>query len=674
MIEVQKIACVNHAGFSMWFAAQTSNGIGPWTGSYPVNQVKVIDLGESGISPGQEVWPFVAAVAGKKVASADHVVFAQNGQTATYEVQGSLWSYSVQQVGPPSGGTLPDFPAGVPLGQYAFTNWADDLTVQNVWTCAPRTPRDVVDVCNWAAAHNVQVRARGVMHGWSPLTVTPGMSTESVLLVDLTKSLWQTTFIPAASGQPPSVRVGTGVLMIDLLRFLEAQHGGGGSAPGYSFPHTPAPGNLTVGGVLAINGHGTAVPTPPADDLPSSYGSMSNQILELTAVVTDPDSSTPDRYALKTFTRGGSDDQAFLTHLGRALVVEAVLQVVPNYAMRCQSITSLTAATLFQPGNASGPPPADSFAEYVERFGRVEIIWFPFTDNPWLHVWQVAPEQPGGSRQTSGPYNYPFADYLNDTLQKILRDGFKSGGLGPLTPDLGQAMFTTTDRGLDGKGFAGNAGVYPVSRDIWGPSKDTLLYIQDTTLKVTANGYAIQIRKADLQQAVHDFIAEYQALVAKYRQQRQYPANSALEIRVTGLDDPGQVTVPPGQTASTPVISSLTYDDVARANGWDVALWLDVLSIPGTPYANEFYTDLEAWLLERFTGSAGRVFPEWSKGWGYTSAGPWTSETFIQHVRDAYTSGRASDQTWSWQVSTLAKYDRSNLFGNPFLDTLFGTT
>src|SRR5262249_47372415 len=154
----------------------------------------------------------------------------------------------------------------------------------------------------------------------------------------LTKSLWQLSFSPAANGQPPTVRVGAGALMIDLLTFLESQ-AGGGSAPGYSFPHTPAPGNLTVGGVLAINGHGTAVPTPPDDAFPSGYGSLSNHILELTAVVTDPESSTPGSYTRKTFTRGAGDDQSLLAHIGRGLVVEAVLEVIPNYNLRCLSIT-----------------------------------------------------------------------------------------------------------------------------------------------------------------------------------------------------------------------------------------------------------------------------------------------------------------------------------------------
>jgi hypothetical protein len=674
MIQAQKVACINHAGFVMSFVAQTNGARSFSSGNYPINETRTIDLGTSAFREGLELWPVVDAVLGKTEGSSDHFIFAMNGQTVTYEVKGTTLDYSVKMVGQPNPSTLPDFPAGVPLDQYPFTNWAGDLTVQNVWTCAPRTPQDAVAVCNWAAGHGFRVRARGVMHGWSPLTVTEGMSNAAVLLVDLTKSLHQMTFNPATGGQPPMVRVGTGALMIDLLTYLESQPGGGGAAPGYSFPHTPAPGNLTVGGVLAINAHGTAVPTPGLDELLSGYGSMSNRIIEITAVVTDPQSSTPTQYTLRTFKRGEGDDKAFLAHIGRALVVEAVLEVVPNYNLRCQSWTNLPASTLFPPSPPSSSPPDYSFADFVNRFGRVEIIWFPFTSNPWLHVWQMAAQKPDGSRQVSGPYNYPFADNLDSTLQAFLQDAFGGGGLKGLTPQFGEMMFTATDNGLDGKSFLGIGGAYPVSRDIWGPSKDVLLYIGDTTLKVTANGYAVQLQKAALQQAVHDFTAEFSALLSKYQGNGEYPVNSALEIRVTSLDDPSAITVQPGMTAQSPVISSLCQDEVAKANGWDVALWLDVLTIPGTPNSNDFYTELEQWLLGRFTGSAGRVYPEWSKGWAYTSAGPWTSQQFIQYLRGAYTTGRGSDHTWSWEVATLQKYDRSNLFGNPFLDSLFATS
>jgi hypothetical protein len=159
--------------------------------------------------------------------------------------------------------------------------------------------------------------------------------------------------------------------------------------------------------------------------------------------------------------------------------------------------------------------------------------------------------------------------------------------------------------------------------------------------------------------------------LSKYQEQGFYPVNSPLEIRVTGLDDPVAITVPAGQTAQSPVISSLSQDEVSQAHKWEVALWLDMLTIPGTPHSNDFYTELEQWLLQRFSGSAGRVLPEWSKGWAYGSAGPWTSTKFLQHVRTAYTAGRTADNNWDWEVATLKKYDGANLFGNAFLDGLF---
>ncbi|MFU1924514.1 FAD-linked oxidase, partial [Klebsiella pneumoniae] len=54
------------------------------------------------------------------------------------------------------------------------------------------------------------------------------------------------------------------------------------------FVATPAPGDLTLGGVLAIDGHGTGIPAQGESRLPGqSYGSLSNSIVALTAVVWD---------------------------------------------------------------------------------------------------------------------------------------------------------------------------------------------------------------------------------------------------------------------------------------------------------------------------------------------------------------------------------------------------
>jgi hypothetical protein len=423
--------------------------------------------------------------------------------------------------------------------------------------------------------------------------------------------------------------------------------------------------------VLAINGHGTAVPTHPNDDFQASYGSVSNQILEFTAVVTDPNSPTPNQYCLRTFKRGESDAKVFLAHLGRAILVDATLQVVPNYNMRCQSFTNFSEATVFAAPTSAAPIPKNSFADYLNRFGRVEVIWYRPGTNPWLHVWSVAPTKPEGSSPVTSPYNYPFADNVSDALQAIINQVIVNG-ISSLTPDIGIFAARVTANGLDGNDYFGNP-AYPPSRDIWGPSKNTLFYIKNTTLRVAANGYAVQMKRSDVQQAVFDFTSKFASMLQTYEKQNKYPINSAVEIRVTALDNPGKVALGTGIKAESPVISGLSFDDLAKQNGWDVALWIDVLTIPGTPYSSEFYTDLENWVLERFAGSVARPMPEWSKGWAYSPQGPWTNTRYFSFIRQAFTNGRSDQNNWKFEVDTLKKYDKYNLFSNSLLDQLLTT-
>ena len=64
----------------------------------------------------------------------------------------------------------------------------------------------------------------------------------------------------------------------------------------------------------------------------------------------------------------------------------------------------------------------------------------------------------------------------------------------------------------------------------------------------------------------------------------------------------------------------------------------------------------------------------WSKGWAYTSAGAWTNTTFMESIREMFTTDRANDDNWNYEVGTLARYDKSNLFTNALLTTLFTPT
>jgi hypothetical protein len=99
MREVQKIACVNNAGFVMWFQAVTAGGTSDGTDNYPINQTCTIDLASTPFREGLEFWPEVHAILGKTQSAGEHVIFKMNGQTATYEVRGTTLNYSINLIG-----------------------------------------------------------------------------------------------------------------------------------------------------------------------------------------------------------------------------------------------------------------------------------------------------------------------------------------------------------------------------------------------------------------------------------------------------------------------------------------------------------------------------------------------------------------------------------------------
>ncbi len=124
------------------------------------------------------------------------------------------------------------------------------------------------------------------------------------------------------------------------------------AARGYGLTAIPAPGDITVAGALAINAHGSAIPATGETRLPGqTYGSLSNLILKLTAVVW---SGTQNGYVLKTFQRDDPDIRAFPAHLGRAVVTEVTLQAGPSQNLRCQSWVNISAADLFAPPASAG--------------------------------------------------------------------------------------------------------------------------------------------------------------------------------------------------------------------------------------------------------------------------------------------------------------------------------
>ncbi|WP_369229843.1 cholesterol oxidase substrate-binding domain-containing protein [Streptomyces sp. R21] len=537
---------------------------------------------------------------------------------------------------------LPGFPEDVDIYRSAYRNWVGDITADGLWACAPADADQVVAVVNWAWKQGWTVRARGSSHGWSPLTIPQGTASGApVLLVDTAAHLTDVS-LESADPAAAAVRAGAGITLEALLGHLE-DHGLGLTA-------APAPGDLTLGGALAIDAHGTAVPADGESRLPGhTYGSLSNLVLSITAVVWDDDSGA---YGLHTYGRDDADGAALLTHLGRALVTEVVLRVGANTNLRCVSRTDIPAAELFAaPG---GDSDARTFASFLDEAGRAEAIWFAFTEFPWLKVWSVAPSRPLTSRRVTSPYNYPFSDNI-PTLVADLAGRMVSDAAWYLAPVLGNAQLDAAVLGL----------TTTLSADIWGPSKNTLLYIRPTTLRVTANGYAVLTSRSEVQRVVAEFTAFFRERLAAYALTGRYPVNGQVEIRTTGLDDPSDVA---SAGTRAPLLSALR----PRADHpeWDTAVWLDVLTLPGTPHAEEFYRELEQFLLTTYDGGHALARVEWSKGWAYTEEDAWSDpEVLGTAVPASFDDGAGPD--WAAAAAALDRLDPHRVYDNAFLKRLF---
>lgn len=538
-----------------------------------------------------------------------------------------------------TGTAPPDFPASIELYQQGYENWAGDLKIDALWTCAPKSPAEVVELANWAHANNYRLRARGSMHGWSPLAVTAGEGLDTrVVLVDTTQHL---TAMRIASTEPAAVAVQAGAMLDDLLLFTEQA--------GLGFLATPAIGGISVGGMLAINGHGTGIPARGEARVPGqTYGSLSNLVTAVTAVVWDQDSG---RYVLRSFDRDHPHCKALLTHLGRSFVTEVTLRVAADSHLRCQSITDVSAAELLARPSSLLPRKLSS---YLDRAGRAEIIWFPFTQNPWLKVWSVSPSKPLTARETSTPYNYPFSDSIPREISD-LADQIISGN-GMFTPQFGQMEYAAVVAGLKAT----------QSEDLWGLSKNLLLYIRASTLRLSEFGFAVLTRRANVQRVVSEFHDQYKRMVAAYQARNEYPINGPMEIRVTGLDLPADAGV---ARAEAPALSAL--HPRADHPEWDVAVWLNLLTFPGTPQAHVFLREMETWMYQNYSGDYAAVRPEWSKGWAYTENSGWADPAILSvNVPGSFPAGQGQGGDWHWARKMLNHFDPYRVFSNSLLDTL----
>ncbi|MFD4182438.1 cholesterol oxidase substrate-binding domain-containing protein [Rhodococcus sp. NPDC058514] len=534
----------------------------------------------------------------------------------------------------------PAFPDGIPLSQQGYENWVQEIVFDQVWTCTPRDAQDVVRLANWAHANGYRLRPRGTMHGWSPLTLVPGQNVERLILVDTLTRLNAVTVHKSAEPGRSTVTADAGALLIDVLSELQ-DHGLG-------WANSPAIGELSIAGVLAINAHGATLPADGEKVLPgASFGSLSNLITAMTAVVWD---QAAGAYALREFTRADAEIRPLLTHLGRAFITSVTLQAGANYRLRCESSTNIPWRELFAPAGS----PGRTFESYVARSGRVEAIWFPFTDTPYLKVWTPTPTKPPQSREVTGPYNYPYSDSIPKPVTDLL--GQIVDGSGVVTPLFGQTQLATFKAGLAATNGA----------DLWGWSKDVQFYLKATTLRMTAGGGVVITKRANIARVINEFTTWHHERQRHYQWRGQYPINGPFEVRLCGLDDPSEMTV---ETSGPPTISALRPRPDHPE--WDTAIWMNVVGVPGTPGQAAYFREMERFMRQNYSGDYATFRPEWAKGWAYTGESAFADgETIETAIPATFRAGVPAGDNWDSARAAFNAHDPHRVFSNPLLDRL----
>ena len=503
------------------------------------------------------------------------------------------------------------------LQRRTYENWSQMISVEDVLTATPTTDDEALDIVRWAAQHGYRVRPVGAFHTWSPLAFEDA---KNVIAIDQSQmtGLLDFTYAPL-----PAATFRAGTTLAEALKALEnIDNRGASDAPGWSWPDFPGVPDVSLGGMLAIGAHGAGV--RQRADQSDLYGTMSNLVLGFRAIVSDGDS-----YAIREFRRDEPAAAALLVHLGAAYLLSVTMRVVPNCFVG-RRVEYPNWQVVYGPTAQAG-----SMQALVEEHGRVQALWFPFTETP---VVQHFTEEPyiEGPRVTE-----PLTVRLSPDLPEAFTGLFtKSLSLLPwLTPLVERAVLAEMRH------------ISPPDQQWHGTSGNMLLYVQHDTLRVVSLAYAVHVRRYGVQEAIHALAEQFDRMLHEYAHAGHDPINSCLEMRVTDVDREEALGMP----GAVPAMLSPGLP----INGSERVIWFDVVTTPSMPMAWQFYAEFEAWLWQRFPGS---LRPEWSKAWAVSLDGPWTEASVLSWVREEIQP----------MVEIWDGLDNRGVFGSPLLDRLKG--
>ena len=497
----------------------------------------------------------------------------------------------------------------------SYENWSRMIRVDDVLTATPESDEEALEIVRWAAERGLRVRPVGAFHTWSPLAFEDA---SDIVVIDQSR---MTGLIDFSIDPVPAATFRAGTTLAEAVRELEMiDNAGASDAPGWAWPDYPGVREVTLGGMLAIGAHGAGIRTRA--DQADLFGTVSNLVLGFRAIV-----SEAGTYVIREFRRDDPDAAALLVHLGAAYLLSVTMRVVPNcYVGRRVEYPDWEVA--YSPTAEEG-----SLQALVEEHGRVQALWFPFTQTP---VVQHFTEEPfvEGPRVTE-----PLTVRLSPDLPRAFT--------GMFTQALSHMPWLTPL--VERRVLAEMRHLSPPDQEWHGTSGNMLLYVQHDTLRVVSLAYAVHVRHDQLQVAVHALAGQFDRMLHDYAAAGHDPINSCLEMRVTDVDRAEALGIP----GAVPALLSAGLP----INGSERIIWFDLVTTPGMPRAWQFYAEFESWLWERFPGG---LRPEWSKAWAVSADGPWTDEAVLARVRERILPA----------VEIWDRLDDRGVYGSSLLDRL----
>lgn len=558
-----------------------------------------------------------------------------------------------------------------------FQNWG--CTVKNVpkITCVPTTSYGIQQVVRYAKTFDMNVRASGYRHSWSPIYGKNGQILISTL--DLHKA----TVLPNIESLPDSeigdcptelnaitfqdtpkagknrlVRVGTAVTNQQLRRWCNSQEGNLAS----TLPLNAIIVEITLGGSNAPICHGAGRSHTTLSDLVHTieYVDVNGTIQKLSKD-TDPD--------LMKAASGSFGLLGIITHI--------TLEMVPmTYAIMRPQKLHITEAIPLPPGMTTEDLPQvlrpetpmteeqhakaqATFEEKARNNFYAEWFWFPYTSKVWVNCWNTTDDPEGEQEYPSD--KEVVLQWFQTVAAQVLQVSEAIANLQhtfawtqttlmstlalhamPEVTDEQPALKTQLPNALHFRRAVQNVRVLDTEMQI--------PLLPKSGVPLSEAKFEDEIDFSNVQRAW------WYAILTAYKYQDTCPQRMPLEMRITG---PSQVIMAPfrGHNLGSASIEILTLENM-RGKEWQ-------------DYAQEV---LDHWMnLKDSRGEYLPTRPHWAKEWYSFKV---RGQPMIDYVRQSYAPeikefvfrlGQiAKKQGWSME-------EARRRFGNDALDAVFYT-